>query len=225
MTDRPDGPTGGDGSAYSDPQSAALTVFGTGLPLAEAYADLLTGPAVVRGLIGPREADRIWDRHLLNSAALAELLPVGARLVDVGSGAGLPGLALACARSDLRIDLVDTLSRRTVFLEEAVTSLGLQDRVRVVTGRAEDVTVRAEVGAAQWVTARAVAPLDRLVRWCLPLLESGGVLLAIKGRQAEAEVATHARAIHRAGGTMVDVVLCGMGVLMEPTRVVRVTRN
>lgn len=206
-------------------QQSAEQVFGVGLPLARRYAALLAGPGVLRGLIGPRESDRIWQRHLLNCAVIEELLPPDARIVDVGTGAGLPGLALACARSDLRVDLVDSLRRRTDFLTEVVDDLTVGNRVRVVTGRVEDAAVRATVGQARWVTARAVAPLDRLARWCLPLLEPGGQVLAMKGRRADEEAATHTHAITRAGGSIVDVVRCGVGRVSEPPRVVRILKR
>jgi 16S rRNA (guanine527-N7)-methyltransferase len=140
--------------------------------------------------------------------------------VDVGSGAGLPGLAMACRRGDLRIDLVESLARRVAFLREAVAGLGLDESVRVVHGRAEDPTVRKAVGGAAWVTARAVAPLERLVRWCVPLLRPGGTLLAIKGQRADMEV-DRVR-----GRKWVDVstVRCGVGTLDTPVTVVVVRR-
>lgn len=189
------------------------------------YAEYLVGPATVRGLLGPREVDRIWDRHLLNSMALAELLPVGSRLVDIGAGAGLPGLAIACIRPDLKVDLVESLLRRTNFLEEVVTGLGLSKRVRVVRGRAEDREVVRTVGSTMFVTARAVAPLDRLARWSFPLLKRGGILLAIKGETAEAELAEHRSMLTRMRAEIQGVVECGVGIVDPPTRVVMVTRR
>lgn len=209
-----DGP--GDGPARAVGQhatplapSAAATIFGDRLPLAQRYAALLTGTGISHGLLGPREAARIWERHLLNCAVLTELLPAGARVVDVGSGAGLPGLVLAIRRPDLRVDLVESLQRRVRFLTETVTALGLHDNVRVVHGRAEDAEVISVVGPADWVTARAVAPLDRLSQWCLPLLRPGGVLLAMKGEAAQQELDSHAAAIRRHGGVSARVVCCG----------------
>ena len=195
------------GSARVDaPPAHAATVFADRLPLAVAYAELLATAGIERGLIGPREAPRLWERHLLNCAAVSDLLPAGARVVDVGSGAGLPGLVLAIRRPDLRVDLVESLQRRTDFLAIAIGALALGGQVRVARGRAEDPAVVEAVGAAEWVTARAVAPLDRLSRWCLPLLVPGGTLLAIKGASAQSEVATHADAIRRAGGRDVRIV-------------------
>ncbi len=202
---------------------AARALFTQGLPLAQRYADLLATDGVVRGLIGPREAPRIWDRHLLNSAALMEMLPDKVTVVDVGTGAGLPGLPLAIARPDLTVVLVDSLARRTAFLEEAVDALGLADRVSVVRGRAEELV--GTVPPAEVVTARAVAPLDRLAAWCLPLTEVGGKLLAIKGASAAEEISVHAGAVGRLGGGTPTVYRCGEGLLDEPTTVVEVVRE
>jgi len=166
----------------------ARAVFGPAVDAAIEYARLLATEGAVRGLIGPREVPRLWDRHLLNSAAIASLVPPGARVVDVGSGAGLPGIPLALARPDLTVTLLEPLARRVAFLTECVDRLGL-DRVTVVRGRAEEGPIRRELGGADVVTARAVAPLDKLAGWCLPLLRPGGLLLAMKGSTAAAELA------------------------------------
>ena len=200
---------------------AARAVFGDRLPLAQAYAELLITDGVVRGLIGPREAPRVWERHLINCAVLSEMIPIGASVVDVGSGAGLPGIVLAVARPDLRITLVEPLARRTAFLSEAVTALGLDSTVTVVRGRAEDL-VGGPLAAADVVTARAVAPLDRLAGWCLPLAAIGGRLLALKGSSAAEEVAEHREAIARMGGSDPVIALCGEGVIAPPTTVVEI---
>jgi 16S rRNA (guanine527-N7)-methyltransferase len=200
-------------------------VFGDRLPLAMRFAEILASVGHERGLIGPHEVPRLWDRHLLNCAAITELVPTGARIVDVGSGAGLPGLVLAIRRSDLRVDLVESLRRRVLFLEETVAALDLGESVRVVRGRAEDRPVMEAVGSSQWVTARAVAPLDRLVRWCLPLLEPGGTLLAMKGSSAAAEVQAHHTEIQRLGGSRPETVLCGTEWSGEPVAVVVVHRD
>jgi 16S rRNA (guanine527-N7)-methyltransferase len=203
----------------------ATAVFGTRLVLAQRYAELLSGTGIEHGLIGPRERDRIWERHLVNSALVGELLPVAAHVVDVGSGAGLPGLALACARADLQIDLVESLQRRVDFLRSAVALLEVGSRVRVIHGRAESNEVRSLVGGSEWVTARAVAPLDRLVGWCLPLLRRGGRLLAMKGARAEAEVREHAASVRAAGAVIEGVVECGVGIVAEPVHVIVVRRR
>ncbi len=191
-------------------------VFGEQVGLARRFAVHLATSGVERGLIGPREVPRLWTRHVLNCAVLGELVPVGATVVDVGSGAGLPGIAVALARPDLQVTLVEPLERRTVWLAEVVDDLGID--VRVVRGRAEDVTgsVRGQV-----VTARAVAALDKLARWSLPLVEPGGQVLAIKGRSADEELAG-ARAALRRRGVVEDAVLtCGERWLAVPTTVVR----
>lgn len=193
--------------------------------LLERYAGWLAGAGQVRGLIGPREVPRLWERHLLNCVAVAELLPIGERLVDIGSGAGLPGLALACVRPDLRVDLVESMVRRTDYLTEVVADLGISDRVRIIRGRAEDAAVVQAVGSTGFVTARAVAPLDKLVRWCFPLLRHGGCLLALKGATAEAELAEHAAFLRRARVEVRGVVECGNGLTERPTRVVELVRR
>lgn len=148
------------------------------------YARLLSTDGVERGLLGPREVPRIWERHILNSTVIEAFVPQGAQVVDVGSGAGLPGIPLAILRQDVTVTLLEPLLRRTVFLSEAVQALGIADRVEIVRGRAEDHSRRYDV-----VTARAVAPMSRLVPWCRPLLRSAGSLVALKGSSAEEEVA------------------------------------
>lgn len=191
-------------------------MFADRLPVAERYVDLLISAGVERGLIGPREVPRIWERHILNCAVVVNRVAQGATVADVGSGAGLPGLVWAIARPDLHVTLIEPLLRRTVFLEEAVDALGL-DQVTVLRARAEDVDDHFDV-----VTARAVAPLEKLVRWCLPLVRPGGVLLALKGRTAEEEVASSRVALHKMGAT--DIVVSSHGDLQVPTTVVEVTR-
>jgi 16S rRNA (guanine527-N7)-methyltransferase len=217
---RPDGP----GAPPPGPLlSAAESLFGDRLPLATRYAALLTTAGVVRGLIGPREAPRIWDRHLLNCAAVAEMIPSGASVVDVGSGAGLPGIVLAVARPDLSVVLVEPLARRIAFLAEVVPALGLDRSVTVLRGRAEE--VGDSLSPADVVTARAVAPLDRLAGWCLPLAALGGRLLALKGASAADEVVEHRSAIGRLGGATPVVRLCGVDLIDPPTTVVEIVHE
>jgi 16S rRNA (guanine527-N7)-methyltransferase len=196
----------------------AAQVFGAALPVAVRFADLLVGPGVERGLIGPRETARIWERHLLNCAVVAEGIPDGAAVCDVGSGAGLPGLPLALVRPDLSVLLIEPLERRAEFLQEAVELLGLR-RVRVVRKRAE------EMGplAADVVTARAVAPLAKLAGWCLPLVRPGGTLLALKGARAAEELAAAESVLRRTGATAWRIQQMGLDVLEHPTTVVVVT--
>ncbi|MEP6598581.1 MAG: 16S rRNA (guanine(527)-N(7))-methyltransferase RsmG [Actinomycetota bacterium] len=203
----------------------ARRLFGDRLPLAVRLADQLATAGITRGLIGPRELARLWDRHLLNCAVVADLVPDGARVVDVGSGAGLPGLVLACRRPDLRVDLVEPLQRRVTFLAETVDLLGLDDQVRVVRGRAEDADVLSKVGGGRWVTARAVAPLGQLVRWCLPLLAEGGTLLAMKGARAADEVEDSRTEVRALGGENAEIVRCGEGLVHAPATVVVIRRR
>jgi 16S rRNA (guanine527-N7)-methyltransferase len=202
--------------------SAAETLFRGRLALASQYAELLVTDGVLRGLIGPREAPRIWERHLLNCAAITELVPVRATVVDVGSGAGLPGMVLAVARPDLTVTLVEPLARRSAFLSEAVTALGL-NRTTVVRARAEECV--GKLPLADIVTARAVAPLDRLAGWCLPLTAIGGRLLALKGASAAAELIEHRAALIRLGAGAAVTRSCGELLLAEPTTVVDVVRE
>lgn len=207
---------------------AANAYFGAGRHLAVRYAQSLATDAVVRGLMGPREADRMWERHILNCAAIAPAMPPAAHVIDVGSGAGLPGVVLAIARPDLRVTLVESLARRTTYLDEIIHDLDLADRVTVLRGRAEDVVENVSmfhVKLADVVTSRAVAPLDRLAGWCLPLTRVGGRMVAIKGASAGEEVATHAGAIARLGGSTPIVLEYGADLLPEPTTVVEVVRD
>lgn len=199
---------------------AAAAVFGDRLPVLEAYAALLAGPGVERGLLGPREAPRLWERHLLNCAGLAELCGPGERVVDLGSGAGLPGIVLAAARPDLQVVLLEPLLRRADFLLEVVAALGLPG-VQVQRARAEDVAGQL---VADVVTARAVKPLDVLAAWALPLLREGGRLLALKGSRAEEEILSSAAAVQRAGGRPATVRDVGSTELLTAARVVEVVR-
>lgn len=208
-----------------DPPAVVWERLAEYAPVLIRYAGWLAGQGSVRGLIGPREVPRLWDRHLLNCVAIAELIPRSSRLVDLGSGSGLPGLALACVRPDLQVDLVDSLRRRTDFLAEVVTDLELADRVRVVHGRAEDAAVIKAVGSTETVTARAVAPLDKLVRWSFPLLSRGGSLLALKGSSAEDEIDRHEKFLRQSRVEIQGVVECGIGLVDPPTRVIHLTRR
>lgn len=202
---------------------AASSMFGERLHIAERYAHLLSTAGVEWGLLGPREVDRIWERHLLNCAAVAELVEPGERIVDIGSGAGLPGLPIAIAKPGLRIVLVESLLRRTEFLRGVIDQLGLD--VEVVRGRAEDSDVVKVAGEADAVVSRAVASLDKLARWGLPLLRDGGRLLAIKGERAPEEMRESRRVLTALGAVDARVVECGVGVLSPPTTVVVARRQ
>ncbi len=198
---------------------AARGAFPSGrLELAARYAALLATEGVVRGLIGPREAPRLWDRHLLNCAVLADLVPADATLCDVGTGAGLPGIVLAIARPDLTITLVEPLLRRTTFLTEVVDALSLA-RVTVHRGRADSLHGQAQFDA---VTSRAVAPLGRLLDWSMPLVAPAGALVAMKGSSAAEEVETAAADLDRWGCAPPTVHVLGEGVAASPTYAVRV---
>jgi 16S rRNA (guanine527-N7)-methyltransferase len=196
--------------------------FGAGLDRATRFAELLTVHGVERGLIGPREVDRLWDRHLLNSVAIAECVPEGSSVVDVGSGAGLPGIPLAIARPDLRVVLLEPRARRVAWLEEVVAELDL--KVTVVRGRAEEKPIRQLLQNRDVVTARAVAPLGKLAGWCLPLLKTGGRLVALKGSSAAEEIERDREEIARYGGVDPEVQTCGRELLAEPTTVVVIRR-
>lgn len=202
---------------------AAAAIFGSRLDTARRYAELLAGAGVERGLLGPREVGRLWERHLLNSAVVGELLDPGERVIDIGSGAGLPGIPLAIARPDLEIVLLEPLQRRSEFLTEAVAELGLA--VEVVRGRAEEPWVRDQFGARDAAVSRAVAPLDRLTKWSMPLLRAGGRMVAIKGERAPDEVEAHRRVMAASHAVDVRVVTCGAPYLRPPATVVLARRG
>lgn len=199
----------------------ARGVFSDALPLAERFATLLATEATVRGLIGPREVPRLWERHLVNCALVTDLVPAGASVCDIGSGAGLPGIVMAIRRPDLSVTLVEPLLRRTTFLDEAVASLGLEN-VEVVRARAETLH-----GARSFdvVTSRAVAPMTRLSEWSLPLLRTGGLFLAMKGSSVQAELDAAMPAIRSGGARLDGVVVLGDDLIEPPVRVVRVVKE
>ena len=197
----------------------AQAVFGEFFPEAVRYAELLADAGVKRGLIGPREVPRLWERHLLNCAVLSEVVPAGVTVCDVGSGAGLPGIPLALVRPDLKITLLEPLLRRTNFLQEVVELLGLA-HVTVVRGRAEEVL--GTLQPVHVVTARAVAPLDRLAGWGVPLLRPYGEMLALKGGTAEEEIQGARAALSKLGVVETEVLHVGEGLVDPASTVVRV---
>nr|WP_309123723.1 16S rRNA (guanine(527)-N(7))-methyltransferase RsmG [Arthrobacter sp.] len=197
---------------------AARSIFGDRFTLAERFVEHLATSGIERGLLGPRELPRLWDRHVLNCAVVGELIPAGAAVADVGSGAGLPGLALAIARPDASFVLIEPLERRVNWLREVTDDLGLTN-VEIFRGRAEQAVGKFEVNV---VTARAVSALSSLATLTMPLLKRSGEVLAIKGRSAAEEVEKAAKVIRRLGGKSTSVETAGSALLDEPTTVVRI---
>ncbi|AMO91796.1 16S rRNA (guanine(527)-N(7))-methyltransferase GidB [Corynebacterium simulans] len=192
-------------------------VFGSRLPLAQAYHDSLATDGSIRGFIGPREVPRLWERHLLNCAVIGDVMPEGARVIDVGSGAGLPGIPLAIARPDLDITLIEPLLKRSNYLSEVKELLGL-DNVTVIRGRAEEGPVKKAVKGADIVTSRAVAPLGKLAKWSLPLVKVGGEMIALKGESVHEELERDAAELKRAGAGKAEV------TTIKGTTIIRVPR-
>ena len=219
--DRPVHPEDTSTAPQSPPAAppVASGVFGDRLPLATRFAEVLADTGVSHGLIGPREVPILWERHILNCAVVHEAFPQGATIADVGSGAGLPGLALAIARPDLRLHLVEPLLRRTAWLESTVRELGL-DNVEVVRARAEELHGRMHV---PYATARAVARIDKLARWTFPLLQPDGQLVALKGSSAADELRAQEAVLRRLGMTAAVIETYGSGLLDPPTTVIRAT--
>lgn len=217
-----DSPTGSEGPLLSqDPlhQSEAVRLyFGDSYPRVERFAIMLADQGVLRGLIGPRELVRLWERHILNSAAVAPFLGHGT-IVDVGSGAGLPGLVIAAMLPERHVVLVEPMERRTAWLFEAAESCGI-DNVTVVRGRAEEVR---DVVEADVITARAVAPIDKLVKWCAPLLADGGEMALLKGKSAPEEL-ERAKYVLRKFGLAGSIESAPTLPELEPTTVVRLQR-
>lgn len=214
---------GGAAQNQPRPEAAIDAAFGDRAPLADQYHAWLAEHATVRGLIGPREVPRLWDRHILNCAAVADVIPEGARVGDVGSGAGLPGIPLAIARPDVTVTLIEPLLRRTTFLDEVVEDLGLTN-VKVIRGRAEEKAVRQKVGLLDVVTSRAVAPLGKLAVWCMPLVKPGGHMIAMKGSSAAEEIERDAKLIRKAKGKNPVIEEVGKEILETPTYVVKIRK-
>jgi 16S rRNA (guanine527-N7)-methyltransferase len=200
---------------------AASELFGPVIGRAERYARLLAGPGVERGLIGPHEVPRLWERHLINSAAVADLVPRPGSLVDLGSGAGLPGVVLALLLPDVQVTLLEPMARRAAFLRECVAELSLTN-TEVCRARAQDVAGKISADA---VTARAVAPLDQLAELALGLVRPGGVVLAIKGARAAAEVAAARKTLRRLGVRDAEVLRLGSDRVDPAATVVRFTAS
>lgn len=211
--------TPGEPGELPTPPAAAAVVFGDRLDEARGFAALLADTGVSHGLIGPREVPILWERHILNCAVVHPAFPQGAELVDVGSGAGLPGIALAIARPDLQVHLVEPMMRRTTWLSGAVQELGLSN-CTVHRARAEELHGTLRVGFA---TGRAVARIDKLARWTFPLLTAGGTLVALKGDRAQSELEAEEPVLKRLGMTAAHVRSYGDGLLDVPTVTLELT--
>ncbi len=196
-------------------------LFGEAWPAIQQFHAMLRDEGVLRGLVGPREVVRLWERHLVNSAAVVPFLPETGTIVDVGSGAGLPGVVVAAMRPRGQVVLLEPMERRTDWLSEVVTTIGLGN-VTVVRGRAED---QIDLLAADAVTARAVAALDKLYGWTLPLLKVGGRLVALKGGRAREEADAAVSAGQRLGGAAAEILVAPTLPGLEPTSVVVVEKT
>lgn len=199
----------------------ASAVFGENLERARRFTAALGEHGEERGLIGPLEPARLWSRHILNSAVAAPLFASGARVGDVGSGAGLPGIVLAIARPDVQWVLIEPMERRVTWLQEQKDALGL-DNVEIVRARGEEWIEGAVLDA---VTARAVSALKTLIPLTAPLVRVGGELVLLKGANAANEIDAAAKQIRKYGLDDIRVEMVGDGVIAEPTRVVRATRT
>ena len=198
--------------------AAAVAIFGDQIDQARSFAQTLANDSDKLGLLGPRELDKLWSRHILNSAVVAELVRPGDKVADVGSGAGLPGIPMAIARPDADFVLIEPMERRSSWMLEVVDDLGLKN-VRVLRSRAGDVTEQ----DFDIVTARAVAALDKLLKMCVPLLKPGGALIALKGSKAAEEIANSKKLDKKLGISSFEILVCGEKFLAEPTSVVKTT--
>ena len=197
--------------------AAAAKIFGARLGLAQRFADLLVKHSDELGLLGPREMPKLWSRHILNSAVVAELVHDGEIVADIGSGAGLPGIPMAIARPDVRFVLIEPMERRSQWLERVLDELGLEN-ARVLRARAEDVGEVFDV-----CTARAVSALPKLLRLVVPLTRDGGRVLALKGEKAAEEIADAKKLAKKLKLESFEIVMAGSELLTDPTRVVVTT--
>jgi 16S rRNA (guanine527-N7)-methyltransferase len=198
-----------------EPQ-AALAIFGERTDMARAYAKALVRDSDELGLLGPREMPKIWTRHILNSAVVAELVHAGDKVGDVGSGAGLPGIPMAIARPDAHFVLIEPMERRSNWLKSVVDEIGLTN-VTVLRARAEEVSD----SDFDIVTARAVSALPKLLRMTVPLTRAGGEIIALKGEKAGEEIEASKALQKKLKIAAFEVLFTGASVLSEPTRVVR----
>ena len=198
--------------------AAAVAIFGDQIDQARSFAQTLANDSDELGLLGPRELDKLWSRHILNSAVVAELVKPGDKVADVGSGAGLPGIPMAIARPDAEFVLIEPMERRSNWMLQVVEDLGLKN-VRILRSRAEDATEQ----DFDIVTARAVAALDKLLKMCVPLLKPRGALIALKGSKAADEIANAKKLEQKLGISSFEILVCGEKFLSEPTSVVKTT--
>lgn len=196
---------------------SAKAIFGSRLNLAEAYASALARDSETFGLLGPRELPKLWSRHILNSAVVAEYISDSATVADVGAGAGLPGIPIAIARPDIQMTLIEPMERRSEWLVSIVKELGLEN-VKVVRARGEE-TTNLDIDV---VVARAVAALAKLIGFTAPVLKGQGQILAIKGERVTEEMAEAKQLFAKFGITESDVVFAGEKLLEQPTRLARI---
>lgn len=221
MPDAPERPDESDAVAHDPWQGDARleSHFGAAWPALSGFHDMLASEGVLRGLVGPREVGRLWERHLLNSAAVVPHLPASGSVVDVGSGAGLPGVVVAAMRPDQHVVLLEPMERRVDWLQLVVSGLGLAN-AEVVRGRAPEIGLTTDV-----VTARAVAALDKLLRWTVPLLRPGGTLVALKGSRAQEEVDASRKVAAKLGIAEMEVREARALDGAEATTIVRAVRR
>jgi 16S rRNA (guanine527-N7)-methyltransferase len=200
------------------PTKSQEQALGPGFTQLSKFADILAQDGVRLGLIGPREVERIWDRHILNCAALTELIEDGQSIIDIGSGAGLPGIVLAILKPNSKVTLIEPMQRRTDFLTQAKADLGLTN-VEIIRGRAEGQKVTAQI-----VTSRAVAPLDKLLAWSWPLVRKGGKVLAIKGEKAQEELENAQKVISFLKDSPATITTCGLALDLSVT-VVQISKR
>ena len=193
----------------------AAAVFGDRIDLARGYAAALVRDSDLLGLLGPREMPRLWSRHILNSAVVAELVPSGKTVCDIGSGAGLPGIPMAIVLPDTLFTLIEPMERRSDWLISVIDELGLKN-VEVIRARAEEVGEVFDIA-----TARAVSALPKLLRMCIPLVRQGGEILALKGSKAADEIEEAKRIQKKLGVESFKIEFAGARLLSEPTLVVR----
>ncbi|WP_069385532.1 16S rRNA (guanine(527)-N(7))-methyltransferase RsmG [Cellulosimicrobium cellulans] len=213
--------TGNPDAPQSLDTDAVAAYFGDAYPKVEAFAERLRVEGELRGLIGPREVDRIWDRHILNSAAVVPFLPTSGLIADVGSGAGLPGIVVAAMRPDASLYLIEPMERRCAWLTEIATNLALPN-VEVKRGRAEEYHGAFECDA---VTSRAVAALDKLARISLPLVRPGGAMVVLKGRNVAKEVDPARKVVRKLKGAEPEILDASTVPGVESTTVVRIVRQ